>query len=325
MIRATLLALLLATPAWAADTLHPPTHADRGTQSRAVLRLDPPVTGPATLDLEWTDTLGRVAERRRTALTLGATTELPIPLDLRRAVALHNTLSVTLTQPGAAPRHATARFIARPPPGWPDWTAIMWHDQTTAGHAALHPLGIAGGKVIASREPAYAAAAVESRLATPLAADSRWYIENIATDFYANYHRWRPDRPSVTWLFDDTKRRQRENPADPTVNHRDPSLCDPAALAPILARLRATAAHQAPYRPLFLNLADEPGIADLAAAWDFDTSPPCLAAFRTWLRSQYRDLAALNRQWGSSFAAWDAVHPPTTDEALARQDRNWSD
>jgi hypothetical protein len=324
MIRTALLALLLAPPASAADSLLPPPQADRGTQASALLRLDPPATGPATLDLEWTDTLGRVAERRSMALTLSAAAEIAIPLDLRRAVALHNTLAVTLTQPGAAPRHATARFIARPPPGWPDWTAIMWHDQTEAGHAALHALGITGGKVFASREPTYDAAALEARLAPPLAADARWYVENIATDFYANYHRWRPDRASVTWLFDETKRRHRENPADPSVNHREPSLCDPAALAPILARLRATAAHQAPYRPLFLNLADEPGIADLAAAWDFDTSPACLAGFRTWLRTQYRDLAALNRQWGSSFPSWAAILPPTTDEALARADRNWS-
>ena len=319
-----LAALLLAYPVQAADTLQLPVPADQGTQARAVLRLDPPISGAATIELEWTDALGRIAERRRNAVLLAETGELSIPLDLRRAAALSNTLSVTLNQPGAAPRQASASFVVRPPPGWSDWQAIMWHDQSPQGHAALKELGVGGAKVLASRDPIYAASAVEARLAGPLSVGVRWYVENIATDFYANYHRWRPDRPSVTWLFDETKRRRREFPTDPTVNHRDPSLCDPAALAPILARLRATAAHQAQYRPLFLNLADEPGIADLAAAWDFDTTPACIAGFQDWLRTQYRDLSTLNRQWGSSFASWHAISPPTTDEALARADNNWS-
>lgn len=324
VIRAVLAAVLLACPVHAADTLEPPVPADQGTQARATLRLDPPISGAATLELEWTDTLGRIAERRRSAVSLAEAAELTIPLDLRRAVALHNTLSVTLTQTGTVPRRASASFVVRPPPGWSDWQAIMWHDQSPQGHAALRELGVGGAKVLASRDPVYAASAVEARLAGPLSVGVRWYVENIATDFYANYHRWRPDRPSVTWLFDETKRRRRESPNDATVNHREPSLCDPAALAPILARLRATADHQARYRPLFLNLADEPGIADLAAAWDFDTTPACIAGFQDWLRTQYRDLRALNRQWGSSFASWDAISPPSTDEALARADGNWS-
>lgn len=61
--------------------------------------------------------------------------------------------------------------------------------------------------------------------------------------------------------------------------------------------------HQSAFGPLFYNLADEAGIADLAAAWDFDFSPASLAGFRAWLRTQYRDLNALNRQWSTSFAA----------------------
>jgi len=75
-------------------------------------------------------------------------------------------------------------------------------------------------------------------------------VENIATDFYANYHRWRSDQPSVAWLWDETRRRHRENPDDPTVFHREPSLSDPAWIARIQQRIRATARHQAPFRPL---------------------------------------------------------------------------
>lgn len=207
---------------------------------------------------------------------------------------------------------------------WTDWRAIMWQDRSTEGYRALRALGITAGRVLASRDDPYDTEAVARRMAPLLDAGARWYVENIATDFYASYHRWRPDHPSVTWLFDETKRRYRENPADPTVNFRQPSLSDPVWHARIAARLRATVAQHAPHRPLFYNLADEAGIADLAAAWDFDFSPESLADFRAWLRTQYRDIAALNRQWATSFPTWDTVLPPTTTAAMARADANWS-
>jgi len=52
----------------------------------------------------------------------------------------------------------------------------------------------------------------------------------------------------------------------------------------------------APYRPLYYSLADEAGIADLAAAWDFDLAPASLAVMRVWLKQIYGTLAALNRE-----------------------------
>ena len=78
------------------------------------------------------------------------------------------------------------------------------------------------------------------------------------------------------------------------------------------------------YRPLFYNLGDEPGIADLTAFWDFDFSPASLAAMRKWLRTRYRDLAHLNDQWGSTFRSWDEVVPMTTNDAMRRTDQNFS-
>jgi hypothetical protein len=45
---------------------------------------------------------------------------------------------------------------------------------------------------------------------------------------------------------------------------------------------------------------------------------------RTWLRGEYGSLAALNQEWGSSFARWDAVVPMLTDAALARSDGNYA-
>ena len=81
---------------------------------------------------------------------------------------------------------------------------------------------------------------------------------------------------------------------------------------------------EAGYRPLFYNLADEGGIGDLAAAWDFDLAPSSLAGFRVWLQGEYGGLEALNGEWGTAFARWDDVVPELTDAAIGRVDGNFS-
>jgi hypothetical protein len=220
---------------------------------------------------------------------------------------------------------ATAH-AATPAAGWTDYEAIIWQPGTAARDAGLRALGFDAGAVIADRSGKDAAGT--ARLIAPLrAAGLRWYVENIATDFYAAYHRWQPDRP-VTWRFDETRRLHQANPSDPAGFIRTPSLSDPVWLERIRRRLAEQVRIHGRYRPLFYDLADEAGIADLAAFWDFDLSPDSLAGFRAWLRTQYGDLAALNRQWGSGFASWDQVMPMLTDAALRQRDDNfsaWSD
>ena len=40
----------------------------------------------------------------------------------------------------------------------------------------------------------------------------RWYVENIATDSYSDYHRWFPDR-RVNWKFTETRERYKKDRA----------------------------------------------------------------------------------------------------------------
>lgn len=230
-------------------------------------------------------------------------------------------LSLRPTAEAASPQDAAR------PERWPDFQIIMWQHQTPARLAGLARLGITAGSILGVRgriDPA----SVAAETAPFRALDLRWYVENIATDFYSAYHRWFPDRP-VTWLFDEAKRLHRRDPADIRAFVRTPSLSDPAWLARITERLgqHVLAFGDRP-RPLFYNLADEAGTGDLAAAWDFDFAPESLVGMRAWLRTRYGSLAALNREWGSRFAAWSAVVPMTTDQALARTDGNlaaWAD
>jgi hypothetical protein len=219
--------------------------------------------------------------------------------------------------------------VASPAPAageWNDYEIIVWQPQSPQQYAALRRIGVTGAAVAGTRGPIDAAAARDA--IAPLAAvDLRGLIENIATDFYAPYHRFQPGR-AVTWLFDEVKRRYRENPRDPDLVIRQPSLADPEWQRRVAQRLAEHVGVFGPYRPLYYNLADEAGIADLAAAWDFDMAPESLEGMRRWLQDQYRSLDALNREWGTDFAEWSDVRPMTTDDALRRGDGNyaaWSD
>ncbi len=195
---------------------------------------------------------------------------------------------------------------------------LMWQERTPAQIEGLMRLGFTGTKLRATGgtvDPAELQAHIASGLP--------WYLENVATDLYAPYHRYIPGK-SVTWLFDEAKARRRQNPFDTGVFEREPSLSDEAWQRRIADRLAALVAAQRQYSPLFYNLADEAGIGDLAAAWDADISPASLHAMRAWLRTQYPSLAALNAEWGTDFADWDAVKPMLTDAALHRTDGNYA-
>jgi len=315
--------VVFAAPA-GADTLVLAPVLERGGAAIAGWRLDTPAPTAGRLELRWTDSDGRLVELHDIAVPAGAAL-VTVPLDLRRAVTLQNTLDGRLLL-GGATREAAAGFIARPAAGWSDYEAIIWQPGTAARAAGLRALGFSAGEVIADRSGDNAAGT--ARLMAPLLQnDMRWYVENIATDFYAAYHRWQPGR-SVTWQFDETRRIHAADPKALAGFVRTPSLSDPAWMERIRRRLAAHVGVHGGYRPLFYNLADEAGIADLAAFWDFDLSPESLAGFRDWLRGQYGSVAALNRQWGSDFADWDQVAPMLTDAARLQADDNfsqWSD
>jgi Beta-galactosidase len=212
--------------------------------------------------------------------------------------------------------------------GWDRYETILWHDNGPAQREGARRLGVTAIRILGVREAVSDSMGAElaRRAAPPRQAGLGLYVENIATDFYAAYHRWRPDR-TLTWQFDLARAGFAANRADPAAVVRQPGLSDPAALSAVAHRLRAHV-RALGAAPLFYCLGDETGIADLTAAWDFDRSDASLAAMRAWLRGQYGSLAALNREWGTGFAEWDTVRPLSTDAALAVRDGNfaaWAD
>lgn len=199
---------------------------------------------------------------------------------------------------------------------WRDYQIIIWQPQSKAAYAGLTAIGVSAAAIHAASETG------------PLRdVGLRWYVENVATDFYSPYHRWSADHP-VNWKFQIAKANYLRDTLDVTLLRREPSLSDQRWLSAIHDRLVGIVLTQARYHPLFYNLADEPGIAELSIFWDFDFSPPSLSAMRGWLRRRYGTLTALNAEWASSFVDWSSVMPMTTPEAMARTDDNfapWAD
>ncbi len=283
----------------------------------AVLRLEPVPASAQTVVLRWTDALGRLVDERTLAVP-ARTARLSVRLDLARAAVADNALASTR---GA--ERAEARFVATPPAaGWTNWRTIAWQVRGPAQLAAIAAMdgggpAQTGGQVAPTREGPLTAASVATRVAPYLATGERFFVENIATDLYAAYHRWLPDR-AVNAAFVAAQVRHKAAPADPSVWLRAPGLDDPAWRARIAARLAAHVRAFGGFAPLYYNLGDETGIADLSANWDFDLAPEALDGLRAWLQNRYGSLAALNAQWGSGFATWSAVTPVGTDAARAK-------
>lgn len=320
------LTALLITPALAAEIVLPAPALERDQPVAAIYRTNPRATGRGTLELRWTDSHGRVVEERKLPVELTDETEVGFTLDLRRAAAMKNRLEARFVfegknqkgEPDRRSESAEISFVARPPDReWWDYAIIMWQQHSPSMFRALGALGIDGGQSLGrNRPPDFL-----------IDNDLRWYAENIATDFYAEYHRWFPDRP-VNWAFKQAKELYKKDPSSKEAFKRHPSLSDPEWLERIRARLVESARAHSPYRPFFYDLGDESGIADLASFWDFDFSDQSLGQMRRWLLERYGTLAALNRQWGTTFDRWEHVVPQTTNEAMKRSDDNfssWSD
>jgi hypothetical protein len=326
-MKSILLFAIVGTSAWSADLLLPAGPLERTGPVSIVYRTNQLATGRGELAVRWTDAHGRLIEDRKIPVELIDENEIGLTLDLRRAVSMGNTLAAHLHfegsnkkgQPDRREEDAKVEFIASPPDrSWWDYQIIMWQPHTDAQESLLKSLGITGGQWVGRNRtlPEFL-----------LRNDLRWYAENIATDFYSEYHRYFPDRP-VNWKFVEAREQYKKDRANKEPLKRHPSLSDSAWLSKIHDRLVETARFYAPYRPRFDSVGDESGIADLAAFWDFDFSDESLVPMRRWLRERYGNLRALNEQWDTSFLSWDSVMPPTTDEAMKRPGENfsaWSD
>lgn len=306
--------LLWCGGTFAAELILPSRALERTGEAHITLRLRTPATGQGTVHFLWTDSYGRVVDDRTIEVSLHDESEIGLALDMRRAVAMKNTLRATFSLKDRSEEAETELLASPPERDWSDYHIIMWQNHPAELWPKLKSLGIDGGQYNGKNKP-------PAPFLYPF--NLRWYAENIATDFYAEYHRYRADRP-VNWSWLQAKELLKQNPDSLEAFKRRPSLSDPVWLRKIHDRLVEAAKAHSPYRPFFYDLGDESGVADLASFWDFDFSDASLEGMRAWLRQRYGSLEALNRQWGSSFTAWERVMPDTTAQAMKRTGENYS-
>ena len=159
--RAALLPLLSLT-ACAAEIVLPAPDMERDQAVTAIYRTSGLATGKGTLAVRWSDALGRVVEDRTIPVELSDENEIPFPLDMRRAVAMQNTLTANFTlegvnrkgEPDRRDERAQVNFIARPPDrDWRDYRIIMWQDYPADQWKTLQSLGINAGQYIGRNSP----------------------------------------------------------------------------------------------------------------------------------------------------------------------------
>jgi hypothetical protein len=96
--------------------------------------------------------------------------------------------------------------------------------QTAAAYATLQRLGVTAGAVM-SNHHAEPDKYVTSQISLLLHSNLRWYLENIATDFYSAYDKWTEGLP-VNWWFRDVKRGYWADPMDSV------GVCPPSSPIP---------------------------------------------------------------------------------------------
>ncbi len=107
---------------------------------------------------------------------------------------------------------------------------------------------------------------------------------------------------------------------------REPDLSSPEWLDTLRSDIIDSMGKYEPYGPLAYYLADESSLTSYGDPLDFSWSKPTLEGFRRWLRGQYSDLSALNKEWETNYKTWDGVMPLTTSQAQAKGDyAGWMD
>ena len=94
---------------------------------------------------------------------------------------------------------------------------------------------------------------------------------------------------------------------------------DPAVIRRNHTMIARTLKRYEGYGLRYALISDEASLAGShATRFDFCFGPHCLKAFREDLRHTYPSVAALNREWGTSFARWGDVTPMTEEQIKTR-------
>ena len=146
--------LFVSTAGVAGQLILPSEVLTRDRLVPVTYRLAGQITGDAKVSMRWTDSLGRVIEDRTFRVSLADEDEFTFPIDVRRAVAMRNQITVHFSIDGRnlkGPDHreddANVTFTARPSNAkWSDYEIVMWQQYPANLLPSLEKLGITAGQ-----------------------------------------------------------------------------------------------------------------------------------------------------------------------------------
>ena len=290
---------------------------ERGEPVRGILHFAEPIRAEgAWVTVRVSDSFGRLLVDKKLAVPPSdePVTQMPLEIDVPAVLGQRHTVNLVIQQADRTTQATSRDLLYRPPATWDDYICTIWHRHNAKRIPYLQNMYLSGTQWSgnSSHLPQHF-----------IDRNYRYYVESGADWIFAAYHIWMPDKPK-TYYFKQAREAFKKDRTDLRVLERNPCLADHVVQDQIRWKFTHEARMHRDTRPLFYTVADEPGIGNQAAPFDFCFAPQSREAFRQWLKQRYADLAELNAQWGSSFADWNEVRGATTDEIFARQDDNFS-
>ena len=264
---------------------------ERTEPVKAVIRLASPVKSQGTTySVRISDSFGRLLVTRAFAAPSSnePLAEIPIEVPVPNAVVQRHTLHVTVSPSDGNVQSAERPFLFRAGAAWDDYICTVWQRHNEQRIPYLQEMFVTGSQWSGS-VPVPPNAWVDHNW--------RFYIEGTGNWVYAPYHIFMADKDK-TYYYEQAKKAFIADRTDMRILERDPCLSNHIVQDRIKAQFGGVGRLYKNYRPLYYTVADESGIANQAAPFDFCFSPDCKTAFREWLKKRYASLEALNKQWG---------------------------
>ena len=287
------------------------------------LAVNAAVYGNGTLNIKHTDSFGRIVD----------TYEFSVPTDdhkvffeipLEKTVTMVNFIEAKFTSGDIVCEAPAYEFIVTPAINkLDDYNIIMYYPYPNEHQDNLRDIGITAGQTQSGRAMPNSETLGKARIWWQN--NFRFYVDQIALNYYANYHS--PVHDPKDKLLIEAKNKYQADRTDKSAFVRNPSFYDKEALDYAMSRIDSAVSSQKKFKPLMYTT-DECGVTDLVTAWDFCFDERTLAEMRKWLIEIYGDLDGINKEWETDFKSLDEVVPFTTDEIFAREGNNlspWAD
>ena len=256
--------------------------------------------GPASVDVRFQDNRDRVLARVRREIDAPGKVTLSLPLSTAHCLTRLGRVVCEVSEGGRLLDRKTASLFVRTPQVWDDYEIIM--DRFLPEPAP-------------GRWPE-----IEKRLAemdvSVMGAISPVMAEHVNFKIQADVvpYGFHPKYYEEAW---NRSRKAYIETRDTQHLVRTPCFRDPEFRRKFSDDLARKVTSFVRFSPISYYAYEEPSLTHYRGGLDLCWCEHCLGGFREWLQQSYGTLEALNAEWGTTHATWEAVAPLTTEEAQA--------